>query len=162
MRSDSNKELIVCIPNRYTVHLGYSDVSFPQSQTALRKLPLYPREFTKTTGKIDSIGSNRNTLKILLYPKSAHLDYGDVWFPQSQIAVSKLSLYSERFTNGTGKIDSIGSNRIEEDIVVSGGPYSFYQVQTLNSTPEIQEKRWQRTESIHGPRVSDQKIFNLV
>ncbi len=96
MRSDSNKEFIVCIPNRYTVHLGYSDVSFPQSQTALSKLPLYPREFTKGTGQIDSIGSNRNTLKILLYPKSAHLDYDDVLFPQSQIACKQvIALFRE-------------------------------------------------------------------
>ena len=40
-------------------------------------------------------------------------------FPQSQIAMRKLSLYLGRFTEGTGIIDSMRSNRNKEDIVVS-------------------------------------------
>ena len=45
--------------------------------------------------------------------------YNDVLIPQSRIAISKLSLYPERFTEDTGIIDSIGSNRNKEDIVIS-------------------------------------------
>ena len=48
-----------------------------------------------------------------------HLGYNNVSFPQSQVAISKLSLYPESFTEGTGVIDSMRSNRNKEDIVVS-------------------------------------------
>lgn len=74
------------------------------------------------------------------------------------MAVSKLPLNSERYTKGIGKIDSIESNRIKEDIVVSGGLYSVYQAKTPNSIPEVQEKKLQQTISIHGP---GSRITNL-
>lgn len=48
-----------------------------------------------------------------------HLGYKDASFPQGQIAVSKLSVYPESYTEGTGIIDSMRSNRNKEDIVVS-------------------------------------------
>ncbi len=35
---------------RTTVHVGYNDVSFPQSQIAISKLSLYPERFTEGTG----------------------------------------------------------------------------------------------------------------
>ena len=47
---------------------------------------------------------------------TVHLGYNDVFFPQSQIAVSKLSAYPESYCEGTGIIKS---NRNEEDVVVS-------------------------------------------
>ena len=50
---------------------------------------------------------------------TVHLGYNDVSIPQSRIAISKLSLYPERFTDGTGIIDSKGPNRNKEDIVIS-------------------------------------------
>ena len=45
--------------------------------------------------------------------------YNDASFPQSQIPISKLSLYPESFIEDTGIIDSMRSNRSKEDIVVS-------------------------------------------
>lgn len=45
--------------------------------------------------------------------------YYDVSFPQSQIAISMLSLYSERFTESIGIIDSMRSYCNKEDIVIS-------------------------------------------
>ena len=55
------------------------------------------------------IGSKRNIV---------HLGYNDVSFPLSRIAMRKLSLYPERFTEGLGTIDFMGSNRNKEDIVL--------------------------------------------
>ena len=49
---------------------------------------------------------------------AVHLGYNDVSFPQSQIAISKLSLYPESFTEGTGIIDSMRSNRNKEEYIV--------------------------------------------
>lgn len=57
----------------------------------------------------------QNTIQSTL----AHLGYNDVSFPQSQIAVAKLSLYPESFTEGTGLIDFKGWNHGKEDILVS-------------------------------------------
>ncbi len=56
--------------------------------------------------------------EFFLVRSTVHLGYDDVSFP-SQIAISKLSLYPERFTEGTGIIDSMRSNRNKEDIAVS-------------------------------------------
>ena len=50
---------------------------------------------------------------------TVHLGYNDVSIPQSRIALSKLSLYPERFTEGTGIMDSMGPNRNKEDFVIS-------------------------------------------
>lgn len=38
-----------------TFHLGYNDVSLPQSQIAVSKLPLYPESYTEGPGIIYSI-----------------------------------------------------------------------------------------------------------
>ena len=43
------------------------------------------------------------------------LESNDVSIPQSRIAISKSSLYPERFTEGTGIIDSMGPNRNKEE-----------------------------------------------
>lgn len=67
--------------------------------------PVYPRAPVGQDVKIDFISSSTG--------------YNDVPFPQSQIAMGKLPLYPERFTERIGVIDSMESNRNKEDIVVS-------------------------------------------
>ncbi len=56
--------LMTCAWN--TVHLGYNNVSIPQSQIAISKLSLYPTKFTKSIGIIDFMGSNRDKQDIVL------------------------------------------------------------------------------------------------
>lgn len=49
---------------------------------------------------------------------TVHPSYKDVSLPQSQIDISKVSIYPERFTEGAGIIESMGSNRNKEDIIL--------------------------------------------
>ena len=63
-----------------------------------------------------------------------HLGYNDVSILQSRIAISKLWLDQERFTDGTGIFDSIISNRNKEDIGISRIVITRVDC-TLNSDP---------------------------
>ena len=74
----------------------------------------------KYGGQLPSVSCNAATARMPAEAKdTVHLGYNDVSFPQSQIAISKLSLYPDSFIEDTGIIDSMRSNRSKEDIVVS-------------------------------------------
>ena len=53
-------------PLNSTVHLGYNDVSIPQSWIAISKLSLYLEMFAGGTGIADSMGPIRNIEDIVI------------------------------------------------------------------------------------------------
>lgn len=84
-----------------TVLLGYNDLLITQGPIATVHLGY--NDLLITQGRIAKV----------------HLGYNDVLIPQGRVAISKISLYPEKFTEGTGMIDSMGPNRNQEDISVS-------------------------------------------
>ena len=63
------------------------------------------------------LGRQRTVIET--FEGTAHPGYNNVSIPQSRIAISKLSLYPERFTKGTSITDSMGSNRNKEDTFIT-------------------------------------------
>lgn len=64
-------------------------------------------------GKIKAVAASRFAAPKL--SKNVRLGYNDVFFPQSQIAVSKLLVYPESYSEGKSIIDSMGLIRNKED-----------------------------------------------